>query len=42
MREQYIYKCVVKGEFAWFSGYEEIWAGNVKVYECEFHGGEIE
>lgn len=35
------YHCVVSGEFEWFNGYEEIFFGNTKVYECIFHGGSI-
>ena len=23
----------------WFYGHEDIFKGNVKVYECNFHGG---
>ncbi|WP_151737585.1 DUF5680 domain-containing protein [Paenibacillus tengchongensis] len=41
-RERYTYKCTVNGDFAWFSGREEIWSGEVRVYECVFHGGEID
>lgn len=33
----YIYKCTVEGNFEWFSGYEEIFNGDTKVYECMFH-----
>jgi transcriptional regulator with XRE-family HTH domain len=33
------YHCVVNGEFEWFSGYEEIFRNDSKVYECIFHGG---
>ena len=35
----YKYHCVVDGEFEWFSGYEEIFCNDIKVYECIFHGG---
>lgn len=35
----YKYHCVVNGEFEWFSGYEEIFFKDAKVYECVFHGG---
>lgn len=35
----YKYHCIVKGEFKWFEGYEEIFYNNIKVYECIFHGG---
>ena len=36
---EYTYKCSVNGDFTWFQGYEEIYQGDVKVYECVFHGG---
>lgn len=36
---EYTYRCKVTGDFAWFQGYEEIYQGNHKVYECVFHGG---
>jgi len=35
----YIYRCTVDGGFQWFIGYEEIYNGVNKVYECRFHGG---
>jgi hypothetical protein len=38
----YSYKCTVEGTFGWFYGYEEIFNGDLKVYECAFHGGSIE
>ena len=38
----YAYACRVTGDFHWFQGYEEIHYQNRKVYECVFHGGEIE
>lgn len=37
----YHYHCKVEGEFVWFQGYEEIFYGNEKIYECYFHGGVI-
>ncbi|MBP7176232.1 MAG: helix-turn-helix transcriptional regulator [Thermoclostridium sp.] len=37
----YSYHCVVHGEFEWYNGYEEIFLGSTKVYECFFHGGSI-
>lgn len=37
----YHYHCKVDGEFVWFQGYEEIFYGNEKIYECYFHGGVI-
>ena len=36
---EYTYKCKVVGDFTWFQGYEEIYCGEIKVYECYFHGG---
>lgn len=36
---EYTYKCIVSGDFGWFQGYEEIYWGEEKVYECYFHGG---
>ena len=36
---EYTYKCSVTGDFSWFQGYEEIYLGDIKVYECVFHGG---
>ena len=36
---EYTYRCKVTGDFTWFQGYEEIYQGNLKVYECVFHGG---
>ncbi|KWX79803.1 XRE family transcriptional regulator [Paenibacillus riograndensis] len=41
-RDGFTYKCTVDGDFQWFSGYEEIWNGADKVYECRFHGGLIQ
>ena len=38
---EYLYKCNVTGDFTWFPGYEEIYQGDVKVYECVFHGGMV-
>jgi len=38
---EYLYKCNVTGDFTWFQGYEEIYKGDVKVYECVFHGGMV-
>ncbi len=35
----FTYRCKVNGSFEWFQGYEEIYCGNDKVYECYFHGG---
>ncbi len=39
--EEYKYHCIVHGEFEWFNGYEEIFFNDIKVYECNFHGGYI-
>lgn len=36
---EYTYRCKVTGNFTWFQGYEEIYQGDFKVYECVFHGG---
>ena len=36
---EYTYRCKVAGDFTWFQGYEEIYQGDSKVYECVFHGG---
>jgi hypothetical protein len=38
----YSYKCSIEGTFHWFYGYEEIYFKGNKVYECAFHGGDIE
>ena len=38
----YSYTCSVKGDFHWFSGVEEIHFKNKKIYECVFHGGDVE
>jgi len=38
----YSYKCSIKGDFLWFSGSEEIFYKNTKVYELVFHGGKVE
>lgn len=39
---EYTYRSRVAGSIAWFQGYEEIWCGETKVYECCFHGGLIQ
>ncbi|MFA6937106.1 MAG: DUF5680 domain-containing protein [Treponema sp.] len=36
-----LYKCSVTGDVDWFQGYEEIYFGAEKVYECFFHGGKV-
>ncbi|MBQ7776429.1 MAG: DUF2716 domain-containing protein [Lachnospiraceae bacterium] len=38
----YRYVCKVDGEFHWFQGYEEIFYQGSKIYECYFHGGEVQ
>ncbi|MCL2461552.1 MAG: DUF5680 domain-containing protein [Defluviitaleaceae bacterium] len=38
----YSYQCGVKGDFRWFYGFEEIFYKGEKVYECAFHGGDVE
>ena len=37
----YSYHAIIQGEFSWYSGTEEIFLKNRKVYECLFHGGTI-
>ena len=39
--EDYLYTCSVKGDFHWFCGHEEIFFRSKKVYECIFHGGDV-
>jgi hypothetical protein len=38
----YTYSCGINGDFHWFSGMEEIYFKKNKVYECMFHGGDVE
>lgn len=38
---EYCYTCRAEGQFSWFQGYEEIFYGNCRIYECFFHGGEV-
>ena len=38
---EYTYKCKVTGDIIWFQGYEEIYKGERRVYECVFHGGTV-
>jgi len=38
----YTYTCNIKGDFHWFYGFEEICFQGNKVYECAFHGGDID
>jgi len=35
----FTYHNQVDGSFEWFEGYEEIFFGDNKVYECKYHGG---
>lgn len=37
----YLYICKSEGDFGFFSGKEEIYLGDEKVFECLFHGGII-
>lgn len=37
--DKYIYHNEVQGNYTWFQGKEEIFYGDLKVYECFFHGG---
>lgn len=37
----YRYRCCVSGGVEWFQGYEEIFFGDLRVYECFFHGGVV-
>lgn len=36
---EYVYKTSVSGDVEWFQGFEEIFLGEDKVYECFYHGG---
>ncbi|MDR0919491.1 MAG: DUF5680 domain-containing protein [Oscillospiraceae bacterium] len=38
----YKYVCGVSGDFNYFNGKEEIFYCREKIYECLFHGGEVE
>jgi hypothetical protein len=38
----YKYTCEVSGDFAYFCGKEEIFYCGEKIYECLFHGGDVE
>ena len=38
----YLYTCSIKGDVHWFCGHEEIYYKKTRVYECAFHGGEVE
>ena len=38
----YLYTCNVEGDFHWFYGYETISYKGEKVYECAFHGGDVD
>ncbi len=39
---KYTYICEVNGDFEWFQGYEAIYLGGEKIYDCYFHGSIIE
>ncbi len=39
---KYTYLCRSEGDFEWFCGYEAIYLGEQKIYECYFHGSIIE
>ena len=38
----YTYTCEITGGFHWFNGIEEIRHKGDKIYECAFHGGDVE
>lgn len=38
---EYVCRCSVSGNLDWFQGYEEIFFGSIRVYECFFHGGAV-
>ena len=38
----YFYSCKINGDFNWFNGIEEIYFKDSKIYECIFHGGDVE
>jgi hypothetical protein len=38
----YTYTCEVNGDYDYFTGKEEIFFCGEKIYECLFHGGEVE
>lgn len=40
-KANFSYHCSVNGCFNWFNGYEEIFYGSKKIYECLFHGGAV-
>lgn len=37
----YVYHCMIEGDFTSFTGKEEIYLKNKKIYECIFHGGTL-
>ncbi len=39
---EYRYECEVSGELEWFQGYERIYKSGTQIYECYFHGGEVQ
>ena len=38
---EYVYRCKATGSIGWFQGFEEIYRGSIRVYECFFHGGDV-
>jgi transcriptional regulator with XRE-family HTH domain len=38
---EHCYHCTVSGSFEWFRGFEEIFCGGEKTYECYFHEGVV-
>ena len=38
-RDEYSYYNRVSGDIGWFAGEEEIFLGDMRVYECRYHGG---
>jgi len=38
---EHSYRCTIDGDFHWFSGREEIFYKDTKVYELVFHGGYV-
>lgn len=39
VKDEFRYICTIEGDVNWFNGHEDIYKNNVKVYECNFHGG---
>jgi hypothetical protein len=38
----YMYHCMIDGDFKWFQGRETISYKGSEIYECFFHGGLVE